>query len=72
MIVSYFEWVQDTTAFFWDEDEVNGRLKGIITKAFDKGYSLAKDKNIDMRSAAMAVSVQRLEKAMLLRGLYPR
>lgn len=72
VIVSYFEWVQDITSFFWDEDEVNGRLKGIITKAFDKGHSLAKEKNIDMRSAAMAVSVQRLEKAMLLRGLYPR
>lgn len=72
VIVSYFEWVQDIMSFFWDEDEVNGRLKGIITKAFDKGYALAKEKNVDMRSAAMAVSVQRLEKAMLLRGLYPR
>nr|BFD58497.1 Glu/Leu/Phe/Val dehydrogenase dimerization domain-containing protein [Bdellovibrio sp. CKG001]BFD61925.1 Glu/Leu/Phe/Val dehydrogenase dimerization domain-containing protein [Bdellovibrio sp. HM001]BFD65762.1 Glu/Leu/Phe/Val dehydrogenase dimerization domain-containing protein [Bdellovibrio sp. HAGR004] len=72
VIVSYFEWVQDTMSFFWDEEEINGRLKGIITKAFDKGYSLAKEKNIDMRSAAMAVSVQRLERAMLLRGLYPR
>lgn len=72
VIVSYFEWVQDIMSFFWDEEEVNGRLKGIITKAFDKGYALSKEKNIDMRSAAMAVSVQRLEKAMLLRGLYPR
>ncbi|MGZ3768327.1 MAG: Glu/Leu/Phe/Val family dehydrogenase [Bdellovibrio sp.] len=72
VIVSYFEWVQDIMSFFWDEEEVNGRLKGIITKAFDKGYALAKEKNVDMRSAAMAVSIQRLEKAMLLRGLYPR
>jgi glutamate dehydrogenase (NAD(P)+) len=59
-------------ALFWDEEEVNGRLKTIITKAFDKGYAMSKEKNVDMRSAAMAVSVQRLEKAMLLRGLYPR
>jgi len=72
VIVSYFEWVQDTMALFWDEDEVNGRLKTIITKAFDKGYTMAKEKNVDMRSAAMAVSVQRLERAMLLKGLYPR
>ncbi|HWU43701.1 MAG TPA: Glu/Leu/Phe/Val dehydrogenase [Bdellovibrio sp.] len=72
VIVSYFEWVQDIMSFFWDEEEVNNRLKGIITKAFDKGYTLAKEKNVDMRSAAMAVSIQRLEKAMLLRGLYPR
>ncbi|HEX7675305.1 MAG TPA: Glu/Leu/Phe/Val dehydrogenase [Bdellovibrio sp.] len=72
VIVSYFEWVQDTMSLFWDEEEVNGKLKTIITKAFDKGYSMAQEKNVDMRSAAMAVSVQRLEKAMLLRGLYPR
>lgn len=72
VIVSYFEWVQDIMSFFWDEEEVNNRLKGIITKAFDKGYSLSLERNVDMRSAAMAVSVQRLEKAMLLRGLYPR
>ncbi|MGZ3775561.1 MAG: Glu/Leu/Phe/Val family dehydrogenase [Pseudobdellovibrionaceae bacterium] len=72
VIVSYFEWVQDIMSFFWDEEEVNGRLKGIITKAFDKGYTLSQEKNVDMRSAAMAVAIQRLEKAMLLRGLYPR
>lgn len=72
VIVSYFEWVQDTMSLFWDEEEVNNRLKTIIHRAFDVGYKFADEKNIDMRSAAMAVSVQRLEKAMLLRGLYPR
>lgn len=72
VIVSYFEWVQDTMSLFWDEEEVDKRLKTIITKAFDTGFALHKERNVDMRSAAMAVSVQRLEKAMLLRGLYPR
>lgn len=72
VVVSYFEWVQDIMSFFWDEDEINKRLKTIITKAFDKGYEMAKEKNVDMRQAAMAVSIDRLQKAMLLRGLYPR
>lgn len=72
VIVSYFEWVQDIMSFFWDEDEVNSRLKSIITKAFEVGYKFQQEKNVDMRSAAMAVAIQRLEKAMLLRGLYPR
>lgn len=72
VIVSYFEWVQDTMALFWDEDEVNGKLKTIICKAFDTAFKMHSEKNIDMRQAAMAVAVQRLEKAMLLRGLYPR
>jgi glutamate dehydrogenase (NAD(P)+) len=72
VVVSYFEWVQDIMSFFWDEDEINNRLKTIIVKAFEKGYALSKEKNVDMRKAAVAVSIQRLEKAMLLRGLYPR
>jgi glutamate dehydrogenase (NAD(P)+) len=59
-------------SFFWDEDEVNGRLKTIITKAFENVYKFQQEKQIDMRLAAMSCSVQRLERAMLLRGLYPR
>lgn len=72
VVVSYFEWVQDIMSFFWEEDEVNVKLKSIITKAFEKAFLLSQEKNIELRSAAMAVAVQRLEKAMLLRGLYPR
>lgn len=72
VIVSYFEWVQDIMSFFWDEEEVNLKLATIITKAFDNSYRFHTEKNIDMRTAGMAMAVQRLEKAMLLRGLYPR
>lgn len=72
VIVSYFEWVQDMQSFFWDESDINLRLKGIITKAFDTCHKFSQEKNVNLRAGAMAVSVQRLEKAMLLRGLYPR
>ncbi len=72
VIVSYFEWVQDIMSFFWDEEEINDRLKSIITKAFETIYRFHAEKKVDMRLAAMAVSIQRLEKAMLMRGLYPR
>jgi glutamate dehydrogenase (NAD(P)+) len=72
VIVSYFEWVQDIMSFFWDEADIDNKLKGIILKAFDTVYKFREEKKIDMRSAAMAVAIQRLEKAMLLRGLYPR
>ncbi len=69
VVVSYFEWVQDIMSFFWDEEEINRRLQGIIVKAFETGFKMSKEKNVDMRAAAMAVAVQRLEKAMLLRCL---
>lgn len=72
VIVSYFEWVQGLQWFFWNEDEVNNKMKQIITQAFDKVWELKTEKKIDMRTAAMATAVRRLERAMLLRGLYPR
>jgi glutamate dehydrogenase (NAD(P)+) len=72
VIVSYFEWVQGIAHFFWSEEEVNNRMKGIITNAFDKVWDLKTEKKLDMRTAAMGQSVRRLERAMLLRGLYPR
>ena len=72
VIVSYFEWVQDIMSFFWEEADVDAKLKGIILKAFDNVYRFKQEKAVDMRTAAMAASISRLEKAMLLRGLYPR
>lgn len=72
VIVSYFEWVQGLQSYFWTEDEVNAKMKQIITGAFDKVWELKTEKKIDMRTAAMAQAVRRLERAMLLRGLYPR
>lgn len=72
VIVSYFEWVQDIMSFFWEEEDINAKLKSIITKAFNTTWQTVQEKKVDMRSAAMGVAVKRLEKAMLLRGLYPR
>ena len=72
VIVSYFEWVQDIMSLFWEVDEINKKLNQVISKAFATTWDFQMEKNVDMRRAAMAVAVQRLEKAMLLRGLYPR
>jgi glutamate dehydrogenase (NAD(P)+) len=72
VIVSYFEWVQGLQHYFWTEEEVNQKMKQIITGAFDKVWELKNEKKVDMRTAAMGQAVRRLERAMLLRGLYPR
>lgn len=70
--VSYFEWVQDMYNYFWDEEEINKNMKKIIVDAFKRTWTLAQEKNVPMRDAAMGVAVKHIEKAMLLRGLYPR
>ncbi|MCB9072057.1 MAG: Glu/Leu/Phe/Val dehydrogenase [Bdellovibrionaceae bacterium] len=72
VIVSYFEWVQDISNYFWDEEEINTNMRKIIVDAFNRTWALAKEKNVGMRSAAMGVAIKHLERAMLLRGLYPR
>ena len=56
VIVSYFEWVQGLQHYFWDEEEVNNKMKQIITGAFDKVWELKTEKGIPMRIAAMAQS----------------
>lgn len=68
VIVSYFEWVQDIVWLFWSEEEVKSKLKMIIDRCFDKVWDCSKKHNVDMRTAAIATALKRLEKAMLLRG----
>lgn len=72
VIVSYFEWVQDVQNYYWDEEAVEENMQKTITKAFGKVLKFHQEENVSFRSSAMAVSVKHLEKAMLLRGLYPR
>lgn len=68
VVVSYFEWVQDIVWLFWSEDEVRSKLKTIMYRSFDRVFEFAQTNKLEMRISAMAVSLQRLEKAMLLRG----
>lgn len=68
VIVSYFEWVQDIVWLFWSEEEVKSKLKMIIDRCFDRVWDCAKKHSVDIRTAAIATALKRLEKAMLLRG----
>ncbi|MCL5985622.1 MAG: Glu/Leu/Phe/Val dehydrogenase [Actinobacteria bacterium] len=69
--VSYFEWVQDIQAFFWNESEVNIKLKQIMEKAFERVYQRSKDEKIDMRTAAYLIAVSSVAEATRIRGIYP-
>ncbi len=69
--VSYFEWVQDISAFFWTEDEINARLDRIMREAFAAVWEAARSKGIVMRTAAFVLGCERVLLAHKLRGLYP-
>ena len=69
--VSYFEWVQDFSSYFWDEDEINRRLVRIMSEAFHAVWKVAEEKQVSLRTAAFIVACQRILHTRELRGLYP-
>ncbi|MFC4456451.1 Glu/Leu/Phe/Val dehydrogenase [Deinococcus sonorensis] len=69
--VSYFEWVQDFSSFFWTEDEINARLERIMREAFDSLWDVAERHKVTLRTAAYIVACTRVLEARALRGLYP-
>jgi glutamate dehydrogenase (NAD(P)+) len=71
VIVSYFEWVQDLQSFFWEEDEINQRLRRIMARGFQEVTTIAERDHIGMRDAAYVLALRRVEEAIKLRGIYP-
>ncbi len=69
--VSYFEWVQDFSSFFWSEDEINARLDKILGAAFAHIWDTADKLQITLRTAAFVVACERVLLARAERGLYP-
>ncbi len=69
--VSYFEWVQDFSSFFWTEDEINARLDRIMREAFGSLWDVAERHGVTLRTAAYIVACTRVLEARALRGLYP-
>ncbi|MHA1986825.1 MAG: Glu/Leu/Phe/Val family dehydrogenase [Promethearchaeota archaeon] len=69
--VSYFEYVQDIRAYFWDLDRINKELKRIILEAFEDVYTVYEDRKISLRTAAYIIAVKRIATAIEFRGIFP-
>jgi glutamate dehydrogenase (NAD(P)+) len=69
--VSYFEWVQDLQQYFWDEDQVNAKLRELMVKAFRRVRALARERNLSNRLAALSLGVNKVALEKAKRGLYP-
>ena len=69
--VSYFEWVQALQAFPWTEEQVNERLKQIMSDSFNAVYDTSKTHKVNMRTGAMVYAVTRVAEFTRLRGIYP-
>jgi glutamate dehydrogenase (NAD(P)+) len=69
--VSYFEWVQDFSSFFWTVDEINHRLDRMMREAYRAIRETAKHHNVTMRTAAFIIACTRILEQRKVRGLYP-
>ncbi len=66
--VSYFEWVQNRQQFYWPLEEVQTKLKDIMTASLKEVFVFQKKYMVSLRSAAYLVAVYRLAEATRLRG----
>ena len=66
--VSYFEWAQNIQRFNWEYDRVVKELEKIMRRAYRAVRSLAQEKNIDLRTAAFALAIQRVGRAAVSRS----
>jgi glutamate dehydrogenase (NAD(P)+) len=63
--------VQDREEFFWSLEEINSRMKRIITRALDEVLRTTREQSVDPRQAAYMLAVGRVAEATITRGFYP-
>jgi glutamate dehydrogenase (NAD(P)+) len=71
VVVSYLEWVQDLQSFFWNEEEVNRKLEGIMVRSFREVWEFSQGQNVPMRMGAYMLAVDRVAAAVRARGIFP-
>ncbi len=65
---SYFESVQNDMNFYWTKEEVLEKLDTKMTQAFKGVLEMSLNEKVYMRDAAYMVAIDRVVKAMQLRG----
>ena len=68
--VSYFEWAQDRSGYFWKESDVNERLADVMLDNFSKVSDLAQLRHVPLRTAAYMLAIDRVVTSMNTRGVY--
>jgi glutamate dehydrogenase/leucine dehydrogenase len=69
--VSYYEWVQNKRSESWTEEEVDARLEVAMKRAYNEVSDFALAKKCDMRIAAYAIALQRIEAVYREREIFP-
>lgn len=67
---SYFEWVQNREGYYWTEDVVVARLREVMIRAFNDVLAYSKKHNVNLRTAAYMLAIDRVAAVHKLRGIY--
>ena len=70
VVVSYFEWVQNLQGYYWSFEEVQEKETNVLKNSFNDIWNLAKEYNVDVRTASYMTSIKKIAHAMKLRGWY--
>jgi glutamate dehydrogenase (NAD(P)+) len=68
--VSYFEWVQNREGYYWREDTVIERLREVMIRSFHTVLQYSKQHNVNLRTAAYMLAIDRVAAVHRLRGIY--
>ncbi|KON70579.1 glutamate dehydrogenase [Peribacillus butanolivorans] len=66
--VSYFEWVQNNQGYYWEDEEVQTKLKELLVNSFNQVYEMSETRKVNMRLAAYMVGVRKMAEASIFRG----
>ncbi len=69
--VSYFEWVQDLQQLMWSDKQVNEKLKELMLDAYRRVRTMARDRGLSNRLAALGLGVSKVAREKEKRGLFP-
>ncbi len=72
VIVSYFEWVQNISRFYWDLDEIQTKQKKTMIRAFKNLFQIMAEHGADMRKAAYIKAISSISEVMKVRGWYDK
>ncbi|MEZ5962437.1 MAG: Glu/Leu/Phe/Val dehydrogenase [Planctomycetota bacterium] len=66
--VSYFEWVQNRSGYYWEASEVHDKLQRIMAREYAAVRSRAEQAKVDLRTAAYAQALSRIGEAVNAQG----
>ena len=71
VLVNYFEWLQNRRSETWTLETVDERIRSAVLQTYDDVLQTAAERNTDLRTAAHALALARLEHVYRKRGIFP-